>query len=336
MPRGAKSFELRRALERIRIVRHQVVDRLLAFLHPRHVISERGQPVDAGRAEAQQRRDLAAAVVVLVDALLEDGAEILPEGRVILVVLGAGREFGQHLAGHGPPDAAEDGRRLQHLARHVERQVLRVDDTLDEAQPGRQQVGVVGDEHAPHVQPHLAVALALDRVERLRTRDEEQRRELACALRAPVQRRPRLVEEEAELAVEGRVGLLVDLGLRLAPQRGALVAGDVLAVPLDGDRHRDVVGPLLHDVLEPDRLQEFVRVGAHVHDDVRASLGALGRGERVAALSVRRPGPGLALAGRARGDLDALRHHERGVEADAELPDEVRLVAPPACRRATG
>jgi hypothetical protein len=53
---------------------------------------------------------------------------------------------------------------LQHLARDVERQIFRVDHAADEAQIGRQQVGVVGNEDAAHIEFDLALAVRLEQV----------------------------------------------------------------------------------------------------------------------------------------------------------------------------
>ena len=52
------------------------------------------------------------------------------------------------------------GRLLQDFARHVERQIARVDDAADEAQVGRQQLlGRVHDEDAPDVELHAVAAI---------------------------------------------------------------------------------------------------------------------------------------------------------------------------------
>ena len=165
-------------------------------------------------------------------------------------------------------------------------------------------------------------ALALDRLEGLGAGDEQQRREVERALRAPVQRRPGLVEEVAEVAVELGVALLADLGLRLAPERRALVRRLVLAVAGDGDRDGDVVGPLADDRLQAEGLEELLGVGLEVQHDVGARLGAAGGDQRVLALALGGPGPGLVGAGPARGDLHPVGDHEGGVEADPELADE--------------
>ncbi len=69
-------------------------------------------------------------------------------------------------ASHRLPDLRELRIVLQHLARDVQRQVLAVDDAADEAQIGRQEVGVVGDEDAADIELDLALARRLEQVKR--------------------------------------------------------------------------------------------------------------------------------------------------------------------------
>ena len=62
-----------------------------------------------------------------------------------------------------------------------------------------------------------------------------------------------------------------------------------------------------------------------VHDDVGAMLGALGRLDVVAVDAVGLPGPGLVASDGAGDDAHLLAHHEGGIEADAELADDVHI-----------
>ncbi len=78
------------------------------------------------------------------------------------------------------------------------------------------------------------------------------------------------------------------------------------------------------DGLQLVRLEVLVRVGLHLQHDRRAGLRALRRRHRVVAAPLGRPHPRLLRAGRAGGDLHPVRHHEGGVEAHAELPDQAR------------
>lgn len=84
---------------------------------------------------------------------VHDGAREAP--AYLLVLLGVLGKLVEQLDGllhQVLPDDAEDLVLLQALARDVERQVLRVHDTLHELQVLRHQVlAVVHDEHSPHV-----------------------------------------------------------------------------------------------------------------------------------------------------------------------------------------
>ena len=77
----------------------------------------------------------------------------------------------------------------------------------------RQQVGLVGDEHAPDMQPDMGVAIALDHVEGLHAGDEQQAEIFQHAFGPPVQRSPGLVEEMTEVTIEFLQVLLGHVGL---------------------------------------------------------------------------------------------------------------------------
>ena len=103
-----------------------------------------------------------------------------------------------------PPRMVSMSRRfLQDLARHVERQVGRIDHAAHEAQIGRQQLlGVVHDEHAPHVELDPVARLAVPQVERRMRRNVEELRVLLPALDARVRPRERVLEVVADVLVE--------------------------------------------------------------------------------------------------------------------------------------
>ena len=127
------------------------------------------------------------------------------------------------------------------------------------------------------------------------------------------------------------------LGVALPLRRGRLVAlGRLGGLHLAALRHfhldriAHVVAVALDELREPVLAGEGAEglvggVVLQVHDDVGAVLGALGRLDVVAVDAVGFPGPGLVASDGAGDDAHLLAHHEGGVEADAELADDVHV-----------
>ena len=226
---------------------------------------------------------------------------------------------------------------LEDLAGDVQRQVVGVHDTLDEAQVvGHERFAVVHDEHPLDVQLHAAPGLAGEQVEGCLRGDEQQRLVLEGAFGAHVDRLGGRQPVVADLLVELVVLVLGHLGARPGPQRlhrierVDLVGGLALGVGTLGghsDRPADEVRVLLDDLTDL-RLGQVVGKpvlavgGLEVQRD-RGAHGQVVDGlDGVGALAVGLPlgtGVGTRPPG-AQGDL--VGNHERGVEAHAELPDQ--------------
>ena len=232
---------------------------------------------------------------------------------------------------------------LQDLARHVERQVVRVDDAADEAQVGRHQLlGVVHDEHPAHVELDAAPMFAIPQVERRPRRQVEEQRELLPSLHLGVRVGERRVHVVGHVLVQLVVLLLGDLALGSGPERRGAVdllvlVGDHLglrlAVPpllLHQDGNGDVVGVLAQDLAQAMARQQLVLVGPQVQDDVGPAASLLDRFDRVAALSRALPADAVlgGQAGAPRDQGHPVGDDEGGIEADAELSDEVRILGP--------
>ena len=232
---------------------------------------------------------------------------------------------------------------LQDLARHVERQVVRVDDAADEAQVGRHQLlGVVHDEHPAHVELDAAAVLAIPQVERRPRRQVEEHRELLPSLHLGVRVGERRVDVVGHVLVQLVVLLLGDLALGPGPERRRAVdllvfvgdhLGFRLAVPpllLHQDGNGDVVGVLAQDLPQAMARQQIVLVGPQVQDDVGPAGGLLDGFDRVAAFSRALPADAVlgGQAGAPRDQGHPVGDDEGGVEADAELSDEVRVLGP--------
>ena len=68
-------------------------------------------------------------------------------------------------------------------------------------------------------------------------------------------------------------------------------------------------------------------VGFQIEDDVRAGFGAFRRRNGIAVCAGRFPDVGFVFPKFAGDDADLLGDHECGIEADAELTDDVDIVA---------
>jgi len=107
-----------------------------------------------GRREAQQLCKPVPVVRVFDDALLQHLAELAPERRVALAVRrGQLFEHIERAPGQRFPHRFEFRIPLQQFPRDVQRQIGRIDHTLDEAQVQRQELfGVIHDENALDIQ----------------------------------------------------------------------------------------------------------------------------------------------------------------------------------------
>ncbi len=280
-----------------------------------------------GRRGDDQIEELVLVRGVVVDqALLERRPELGPELDVVLALLALHLvEGGEHLLDELLLDHLDLAILLQDLAGHVERQVVGIDHALDEPQVRRHQLlALVHHEHALDVELDAALHLGAVQVERRLARQVEQCVRLDRALHAHGDAAQWIGPVVGDVLVELLVLVVGDLALGAVPDR--LHRVERLVAELD--RVRDEVRVALHDVAE----HLLVGVVAHavlgvdraqVQRDRRACLGALALPDRVRAVARGLPlgrGGGAGLAG---GQRDLGGDHERRVEADAELADQV-------------
>ena len=326
MPRAPETLDLRAAPERLRVLAADVVDRLLLLRHGLDILVE-GEPALAALhgLEAREWQQLVLLLGVLVEPFLQHRAEVLPERRVLLgCLLGPLGEVGEDPLDQPGANLRQDRVVLQGLAADVEREIGRIHHAPHEAEIGRQQpLALVGDEDPPDIEPDAVPAHRVEQVEGPGVGHEEQGGVLDPPFGVQVDGVPGIARHVGDMVVELAVLVLADLAPRPAPERRALVDHLLLAaLVLEPDRQADMVGVGLDDGADAERLQELPRLLAQVELDAGAACGVgLGR-DGEGARPVRAPAPALGLVRPAGHDLDALRDHEGGVEAHAELADE--------------
>jgi hypothetical protein len=121
-----------------------------------------------GREEAEELGELATVLSILVDTKLQILAESLIEFAEVILVL---RDLGEQvhaLLDDVLTDDLENLVLLESFTRDVERQVLRVDDTLNKVEVlGDEVLTVVHDENAANVEfDVVALLLGLEEIER--------------------------------------------------------------------------------------------------------------------------------------------------------------------------
>lgn len=121
-----------------------------------------------GRVEAEELSELTAVLGILVDTELQVLAERLVELLKVVLVLCDLAEEVHALLDDVLADDLEDLVLLECLTRDVKREILRVDDTLDEVEVlGDEVLAVVHDEDAADVELDVvALLLGLEEIER--------------------------------------------------------------------------------------------------------------------------------------------------------------------------
>ena len=329
-----------------------VVDVLLVLRHPGDVLRQgHGLLLRGGVEEEQVLEELAVGAVVRGHAVLQLAAEVPEELLVALpVVLLHPEELGLDLFLEIPGDDFQLAVVLEELPGDVEAQVRGIHHAPDEAEVLGQEVGaLVHDEDAIGVELEALLIVLGVVIHGGGAGDEEQGLVGDGALGGDGDHalgRDHLV---VALLVELVVLLLRDLALLPLPEGDHGVQGlplpDILVLRLVvggallpagvGDLHADgeadVVGVLLHEGFQGVLLEVLAVLAGLVLGvllDVEGDVGADGvlltglHGVAVHAVGL--PAVGGVGAVLPRHDGDVVRDHEGGVEAHAELTDDVR------------
>ena len=344
---------LRQAQQTLDVVAAREVDLRLLGGHGVDVFLE-GDEFGLARVVEQQILDLVDLVAGLGDGA---GAQHHAEGGVELLVLltVAGHELRQlrlDLLAEVCGDELELAVMLQHLTRDVQRQVGGVDHAARERVARRQKVGAsVHDHDAGAVELETGIGVARVHICRDLGRDEQQRAvgDQTLGVDADDGQRVVIVVElflvKRDALLIGRLlaaalpdgdhavdGLLLGLGdhLHLRLAFFVLLAGvdPVALLDVHDDRPADIVGVLADEhhelpVFEVGGVFLARLIGLDVHDDVGADGVLLRLGDGVAVRAGADPLIGGVAAVGAGDDRDLIGDHERGVEADAELTDDV-------------
>mmetsp|Transcript_18778 Transcript_18778/g.45119 ORF Transcript_18778/g.45119 Transcript_18778/m.45119 type:complete len:417 (+) Transcript_18778:755-2005(+) len=215
-----------------------VVDARLLVVHATHVILKAGHGVARlSRVVPKELGNLGTVGRVLMDAKLQVLAEGLVELVVCVFILCQVVEHLKALLHQVLLDDTEDLVLLESLTGNVEGKVLRVNHSLDEAEPlGHEVLAVVLDENTAHIEFDVVVLLlisALEHVEWSALGAEEDSAELKLALNRKV--------------LDGRM-LLPVIGYGLV-EGGILVLGNIVRLAHPDGFHVVEVLPLVTDLL---------------------------------------------------------------------------------------
>ena len=345
----AHRLSLRHPLDLVRRFAARVVDAGLSFRHTVDVFLQRGQLLFVGRIEQQQILQLILVhPEIAVYAVFQLQAEVFEEGFIgFALVLQHGEQLAVDLFLQPRGDQLQLAIVLQHLARDVQRQILRIDQTFDKAVMVGQQIGAfVHDQHAAGVQLQALFVFAGVVVVRRVGRDEQQCLIGGRALGAAVDDPRRILVIHEFILVKGVVFLRLDLAFVFAPDRHHAVDGFGLGdgfvfalfaldrtagFHIHADGVADVVGIFFDQPLQTVAVQKFVVVFVFgVLFDMQNDLGAdavfFARLHRVALDPFGFPTIRLVAAVGAGDDCDQIAHHERGIKAHAKLTDDVHIV----------
>jgi hypothetical protein len=277
--------------------------------------------------------------VVLAHAFLQHLAEVFPDlGVVVLAVLGEVIQQVQGLAHAAVADHLHVPGLLQDFPGDVEGQVGGIDDAADEAQVGGHQLArVLHDEHPLHVELHAGLGIPVPQVEGGVGGHVEQGGVILAAFHLDVGPGQGILVVVAHVLVEGLVFVLGDVVLGAGPEGVGPVGGLRLAF-LVGKFHRDgdMVGILADDGFDAPVVEELGLVILQAQHDLGAPVGFFHRLQAVLAaafftlLAVHGAFPAHAMllgeAGAAGGERHLVGDDEAGIEADAELADELGVL----------
>ena len=335
----AEHFQVRTVVSCSETVRSNEVNLLLAFLHAADIILKRYILPSASamrRGKAQQFCDTLAVTVVFGRPFLHHPTILRPEFLVFLrFVLCHAFQQAQHLFHGRGADTVDELVLLQDFARHVQRQIVGVDQSADKTQIlGHQVFRVVHDEHTAHVQFDAVSAVAVPEIERRMLGNVQQAGVGLGAFHLVVRPGHGIAEIVRHMFVKLPVFVVVDVLARALPQcRSAVYRFEriFLTFLLRGhfDRQGDMIRVARDDGSQAIGFQKLILALAQVQHHLGAASGLVDVFKRIAAFAVRYPPHGLVGGGTGatRGQRDLVGDDEAGVEPDTELADQLQILA---------
>ena len=210
---------------------------------------------------------------------------------------------------------------MHRLAGDVQRQVGAVDDATHEAQPvGKEIFWLTVDEHFAAIEAYTRFHTTKPKAFHILSWCVEEGVDFEGCIGVEVKPKARLVESLGLKFVEIFVFFLGDVALTLEPDRADGV--ELLAIHQYGELHEG--GILFNDLFDTILLREVFILILERDYNASAATFALDLLDLVSARSIARPAVALTLGLPSAGvDLDRIGHHEDGVEADAELTNEI-------------
>ena len=275
-----------------------VVNLLLPFFHAGDVLFQRHGlrgGIGMGTGETQQFSNGLLVSVIFRRAFFQHQAKLLPEGLIFFRVVF--RQFFQHLQGALAQRSAQIAGHaavLKDFTRHVQRQIVGVDQAADEAQVVRHKLlSVIHDENALYVQLQAVFMVAIPHIPWRLRRDIQQAGVLLLAFNAVVAPGQRIAVVMGNMLIKLVVLVVFDFRLIARPQRLGFVnflpGNDGFTVHFfaffNFHRQRDVIGVFADDRTHAPVVEKIILTFAQVQRDLGTAIGFVNVGNGIFAFA---------------------------------------------------
>ena len=299
----------------------------------------------ACRGKAQEFGNFLTVGEVFDRTFLEHIAEVLPENSVLFLVFGQLTEHSEYTLGERTLEFLRHRAFLQQFTGNVKRQIVGVNQTADETQVvGQELFCLVHNENALHKELQSVDLVASVKIPRCASRYIEQGRVFEFAFNSIVSPGKGIFKVVAQMLIK----LLVLFFGHFTGINGPKRLGVVDLHPIPGTRgfifaflgffvlffpqhhrHGDVIGILGDGRAHRPGFQEIFTIGLEVQRNACAACFARDRFARICTFARTFPTYGLVGSGfgRTRLNRHLVGHDKGGVEADAELTDQLAVLS---------